>query len=114
MPERSEAKSAKRSFASKINIRDILTRSSTSRFSLRDAQPFLAKFKGAINWPLYPLGLTPAMKMTNKVVLFTFGHKFVTIAAIVRKKASYLMRLASIPSYASQYISRAVLSDLLV
>jgi len=38
--ERSEAKSAKRSFASKIKIRDILTRSFASRFLLRFAQLF--------------------------------------------------------------------------
>jgi hypothetical protein len=40
MAERGEAKSAKRSFASKIKILEILTRSFASRFLLRYAQPF--------------------------------------------------------------------------
>jgi len=40
--ERSEAKSAKRSFASKIKIWNVLTRSFASRFLLRFAQPFLS------------------------------------------------------------------------
>jgi hypothetical protein len=69
MAERSEAKSAKRSFASKIITRDILTRSSASRYSLRYAQPFFEKFNRKINWPLESLGLTPAMKIT-KIVAF--------------------------------------------
>jgi hypothetical protein len=37
MAERSEAKSAKRSFPSKIKIRNILTRTFASRFLLRSA-----------------------------------------------------------------------------
>ena len=53
MAERSEAKSAKRSFTSKIKIRDILTRSFASRLYLCFVQPFLAKIKRTINWPLY-------------------------------------------------------------
>jgi len=43
MGERSEAKSANRSFASKMKIWDILTRSFASRFKLRYIQPFLGK-----------------------------------------------------------------------
>jgi len=43
MAERSEAKSAKRSFASKYLNFLFLTRSFASRFLLRFAQPFLAK-----------------------------------------------------------------------
>jgi len=39
MAERSKAKCAKRSFASKIKISDILTRGFASRFLLRFAQP---------------------------------------------------------------------------
>jgi len=58
MAERSEAKSAKRSFVSKIEILDILTRSFASPFYLRYAQPFLSKLKSTANWSLYPLGLT--------------------------------------------------------
>ena len=57
--ERSEAKSAKQSFASKMNIRKILTRSFASRFYLRYDQPFLSKIKGTINRSLYAQGLTP-------------------------------------------------------
>jgi len=57
MVERSEAKSVKLSFASKIKIRDILTRNFASHFLLRFAQPFLAKFKWTINWSLSPQGL---------------------------------------------------------
>jgi len=43
MAERSEAKNAKRSFASKIKIQNTLTRSFASSFLLCFAQPFLAK-----------------------------------------------------------------------
>ena len=43
--KRSEAKSAKRSFALKIKIQNILTRSFASRFKLRYAQPILANFR---------------------------------------------------------------------
>ena len=57
MAERSEAKSAKRSFSSKIKFRDILTRSLASRFSLRYAEPFLAKFQLTTNWSFYLQGL---------------------------------------------------------
>ena len=52
MAERSEAKSAKRSFASKYFKFWFLTRSFASRFLLRSAQPFLAKFKLPTNWSL--------------------------------------------------------------
>jgi len=52
--ERSEAKSAKQSFASKSYEFIFMTRSFASRFFLRYAQPFLAKNKRTINWPLYP------------------------------------------------------------
>jgi len=57
MDERSEAKSAKRSFASKYFKFLFLTRSFASLFFLRFAQPFLAKFKWTINWSLSPQGL---------------------------------------------------------
>ena len=57
MVEGREAKSAKRSFASKIKIGDILTRIFASRFQLRFAHPFLAKLKRTTNWSLYPQGL---------------------------------------------------------
>jgi len=53
---------AKRSFASKIQIKNILTRSFASRFLLRFAQPFLAKFRWANNWSLSPQGLTLIIK----------------------------------------------------
>ena len=60
MAERSEAKSAKRSFASKIS--KIFTFDAKLRFalfgSLRSAI-FLAKFKSTTNWSLYPKDLTP-------------------------------------------------------
>ena len=59
MAERSEAKSAKRSFASKIKIRFILTRSLASRFWLRFAQQFLTKYKKTTYWSLNPQGLIP-------------------------------------------------------
>jgi len=58
MAERSEAKSAKRSFASKYFKFSFLTRSFASRFLLRFAQPFLATFKWTINWSLSPQGST--------------------------------------------------------
>jgi hypothetical protein len=48
MAERSEVKSAKRSFASKY-LKFAL-------FSLRYGQPFLAKLKRTANWSLYPQG----------------------------------------------------------
>ena len=67
MAERSEAKSAKRSFASKIKIRDILTRSFASRFQLRFAQLFLGKFKWTINLSLFPQGLNENKKTSKKV-----------------------------------------------
>jgi len=40
-----EAKIAKRRFATKIKVTDILTRIFVSRFKLRFAQPFKVKFK---------------------------------------------------------------------
>jgi len=57
MAERSDAKSAKRSFASKIIYFNILTRSFASRFLPRFGLPFLAKFKLTINRSLSPQGL---------------------------------------------------------
>jgi hypothetical protein len=57
MADRSEAKSAKQSFASKLKILDILTRSFASRFALCYAPPFLVKLKWTNNWSLYPQGL---------------------------------------------------------
>ena len=65
MAERSEAKSAKRSFASKYFKFAFLTRSFASRFLLRFAQPFLAKFKWTINWSLSPQGLGDEIKEEN-------------------------------------------------
>ena len=57
MAERCEAKGGERSFASKNFYFSFLTRSFASRFLLRFAQPFLAKFKWTINWSLSPQGL---------------------------------------------------------
>jgi len=57
MAERSEAKNAKRSFASKIKIWNILTRSFASRFLLRFAQQFLIRFNQTTNRSFYPQGL---------------------------------------------------------
>ncbi len=48
MAVRIDAKNAKRSFATKIKIRDILTRSFASHFKLRFAQPFLANISGQL------------------------------------------------------------------
>ncbi len=72
MAERSEAKNAKRSFASKIKIRNILTRSVASRFLLRFAQPFLAKFKLTTNWSLSPqeLILINIQKLEKGLLVF--------------------------------------------
>ena len=64
MAERSEAKSVKRSFASKIKVQNILTRSFASRFKLRFAQPFLAKLKRSTYWQISQKGL---MKFQNHV-----------------------------------------------
>ena len=50
MAERSEAKSAKRSFVSKMIKIDYLSRRFASRFKLRYAQQFLAKLKRTTNW----------------------------------------------------------------
>jgi hypothetical protein len=58
MAERSEAKRAVRSLATEKVQFLFLTRSFASRFWLRYAPPFLAKFKWKINWSLYPQGLT--------------------------------------------------------
>ena len=60
MAYRSETKSAKLSFASKIEILGISTRSFASRFQLRYAQPFfkIMKLKLTTNWSLYPQGLS--------------------------------------------------------
>jgi len=58
MAERSEAKCAKRSFASKYFIFLFLTRSFSSRFLIRLAQSFLAKINQTTNWSLSPQGLT--------------------------------------------------------
>jgi len=59
MAEQSEAKSAKRSFASKSILKNILKRSFASRYfaSLRSAT--FGKFNWKINWSLSPQGLTP-------------------------------------------------------
>ena len=57
MAERSEANIAKQNFASKYYKKLFLTRSFASRFKLRFAQLFLAKFKLTTNWPLSPQGL---------------------------------------------------------
>ena len=65
MAERSESKSTKRSFASKIKIRDILTRSFASRFQLRYAQPLLTKLK----WSTYPQRLIYSNFINNLVIL---------------------------------------------
>jgi hypothetical protein len=46
--ERSEAKSANESFASKVRIPNILTRSIASRFELRYALPFTAKLSAQL------------------------------------------------------------------
>jgi len=62
MAERSEAKSAKRRFATKYLKILFLTRCFASRFLLRFAQPFLAKFKLTTNWSLSPQGLNTACK----------------------------------------------------
>ena len=69
MAERSEANSAKQSFASKYYIKIFLTRSFASRFKLRFAQPFLAKFKWTINWSLSPQGL---MSYVSTLFFFEF------------------------------------------
>ena len=58
LTQRSEAKSAKRSFASKYLKFLFLTRSFASRFQLHFAQPILAKLKLTINWSPSPQGLT--------------------------------------------------------
>ena len=58
MAERSETQSAKRRFASKFKIYGILTRSYASRFLLRFAHPFFAKFKLTTNWSHSPHGLS--------------------------------------------------------
>jgi len=71
MAERSEAKNAKRSFASKVKIRKILTRSFASRYLLRFAQPFSAKMKLTINWSLYLQGLR-FFFMTKKKIISSF------------------------------------------
>jgi len=55
--ERSEVKSAKRSFALKYSLFRFLTRSFASRFLLRYAQPFLAKLNWTINFSLSQQGL---------------------------------------------------------
>jgi hypothetical protein len=52
--ERSEAKSAKRSFASKSQCRDIIPRKFASLFHLRYAQRCLAKLEGEIYWSFFP------------------------------------------------------------
>ena len=67
MAEQSEAKRAKRSFASKYFKIWLLTRSFASRFLLRFAQPFLAKFKWTINWSLSPQGLKPAKRFSSMI-----------------------------------------------
>jgi len=67
MAERSEAKKAKRSFASKIKISIILTQSFASRFLLRFAKPFLGKLNRTINWPLYQQGLNRSTPRRSKI-----------------------------------------------
>ena len=61
----SEAKQKTRSVASRQSSRFevFLTRSFASRFKLRFAQLFLAKFKFTTNWPLSPQGLTWKMRL---------------------------------------------------
>jgi len=77
MAERSKAKRAKLSFASK-NIKFLfLTRSFASRFWLRCALPFL---KWTNNWSLYPLGL--------KNTFFIPGS-FSTISSVALLSFSY-------------------------
>ena len=70
MAEHSDAKSAKRSFAQKIQIRVILTRSFASRSQLRFVPPFLAKFKRTTNWSLYPHGLRIIFRTVNLAMSF--------------------------------------------
>jgi len=74
MAERSEAKSAKRSFASKYFKFLFLTRSFASRFLLRFAQPFLAKFKWTINWSLSPQGLNKQRSSFGQRILCKKAH----------------------------------------
>ena len=71
MAERSEAKRVKRSFASKYLEIRFLTRSFASRFQLRYAQPFLARFKWTTNWSLYPQGL----KCQKRLVIFHYNFR---------------------------------------
>ena len=67
MAERSEAKSAKRSFPSKIKTRKILTRCC--------AQPFLAKIKRPTNWSLNPQ-INPCGEISVKIFrIFNFDAK---------------------------------------
>ena len=75
MAERSEAKSAKRSFASKYYWFLFLTRSFASRLLLRFAQPFIVTFKWTINWSLSPQGLS--WRVLNDQLLF-FRRSYVT------------------------------------
>jgi len=66
----SRKKSVKRSFASKCFKTRFLTQSFASRFKLRFAQPFLAKFKKTTNWSLSPQGLT-FLRKNDKLVAFS-------------------------------------------
>jgi len=76
MAERSEAKNAKRSFASKYFKFSFLTRSFASRFWLRFAHPFLAKFNWTTYWSLSPQGLKREAKLRfKKFLIFIFDAK---------------------------------------
>ena len=118
MAERSEAKSAERSFSSKIRLKDILMRRFASRYWLRYVQIFLAKVKWTTNWSLSPSGLNYFDLICNWQFILvgpgtfqlqlriaendTFTNTFTTFIIFLRKKigAYFLSALENFQPFA--------------